>query len=177
MNNKPKHNPILIIYYLTSFIHLYNLQSFIYYTKCALTHAQWPTQCSNASEISSTAVFRLVVQKSQRESAHAQNFQFKIPTKRARMHGFSSRFLDNQHETAVVFWLVVQKSRRESAHARTLDGQFELKIMRMRGFSSRFLDNQPETSVLWFYSILQIAKNRKPSLSMLSAQFLPKLSN
>ena len=30
MTNKPKHNPILIIYYLTSFIHLYNLQSFIY---------------------------------------------------------------------------------------------------------------------------------------------------
>ena len=41
-----------------------------------------------------TAVFRLVVQKSRRESAHAQNFQFKIPTKRARMPGFSSRFLD-----------------------------------------------------------------------------------
>ena len=37
-----------------------------------------------------TAVFW---QKSRRESAHAQNFQFKIPTKRARMRGFSSRFL------------------------------------------------------------------------------------
>ena len=33
-----------------------------------------------------------------RESAHAQNFQFKIPTKRARMREFSSRFLDNQPE-------------------------------------------------------------------------------
>ena len=39
-----------------------------------------------------------VVQKSRQESAHAQNYQFKIPTKRARMRGFSSRFLDNQPE-------------------------------------------------------------------------------
>ena len=42
-----------------------------------------------------TAVFRLVVQKSQGESAHVRgDFELKI----LRMRGFSSRFLDNQPE-------------------------------------------------------------------------------
>ena len=37
--------------------------------------------CDNGPEKPCTAVFRLVVQKSRRESAHAQNFQFKSPPK------------------------------------------------------------------------------------------------
>ena len=37
----------------------------------ALMHAQWPTQFSNTSEISSTGNFKSVVLKSRRESAHA----------------------------------------------------------------------------------------------------------
>ena len=53
-----------------------------------------------------TAVFWLVVQKLRRESAHAHNFQFKIPIKSARMRGrgFSSQFLDNQPENRCT-WL------------------------------------------------------------------------
>ena len=48
-----------------------------------------------------TAVFRLVVQNLQRESAHVQNFQFKVPTKSVRMRGFLSKFLDNQPKSTI----------------------------------------------------------------------------
>ena len=52
---------------------------------------------------------------------------------------------------------------------------------RMRALLATLVDGfsiwLSKNRVLWFYSILQIAKKRKPSLSMLSAQFLPKLSN
>ena len=67
---------------------------------CTLSHCLFPKAMDNQPEKYSkdTAVFRLVVQKSRRESTHAQNFQFKIPTKRVRMCGFSSRLLDNQPE-------------------------------------------------------------------------------
>ena len=62
--------------------------------------------CNHRAEL--TGIFRLVVQKLRRESAHAQYFQFKIPTKRARMRGFSSQFLDNQPKnscTHIHMWL------------------------------------------------------------------------
>ena len=45
-----------------------------------------------------TAVFRLVVQKSRRESTHAHSFGGDFELKILRMRGFSSRFLDNQPE-------------------------------------------------------------------------------
>ena len=45
-----------------------------------------------------TAVFRLVVQKLRRESAHARTFGGDFGLKILRMRGFSSRFLDNQPE-------------------------------------------------------------------------------
>ena len=45
-----------------------------------------------------TAVFRLVVQKSRRESAHARTFGGDFELKILRMREFSSRFLDNQPE-------------------------------------------------------------------------------
>ena len=43
-----------------------------------------------------TGVFRLVVQKLRRESAHARPFGGDFELKMLRMRGFSSQFLDNQ---------------------------------------------------------------------------------
>ena len=45
-----------------------------------------------------TAVFRLVVQKLRRESAHARPFGGDFELRILRMREFSSRFLDNQPE-------------------------------------------------------------------------------
>ena len=44
----------------------------------------------------STAIFRLVVQKLRRETAHAHTFDGDFELKIMRMRGFSSQFLDNQ---------------------------------------------------------------------------------
>ena len=63
-----------------------------------------------------TAVFRFVVQKSRRESAHAQNFQFKIATKRAHMHGFSSRFLDDQPENCCMSYCTILNEKEPRMH-------------------------------------------------------------
>ena len=56
----------------------------------------------NQLEIDCTAVFRLVVQKSRRESTHARPFGGDFGLKILRMRGFSSRFLDNQPENCCI---------------------------------------------------------------------------
>ena len=110
--------------------------------------------CDNQPEIEKrcTGIFQLVVQKSRREPAHAQNFQFKIPTKRARMRGFSSRFLDNQLENPCteVCRLVVTNLRRKSAHAHTFGGDFELKIRACANSRRKFVPTNLQTSVHLF---------------------------
>ena len=59
---------------------------------------------------SSTAVFRLVVQKLRRETAHAHTFDGDFDLKIMRMREFSSRFLDNQPENRCTYALL-QNSR------------------------------------------------------------------
>ena len=54
--------------------------------------------CDNQPENRCTAVFRLLVQKSRRESTHARPFGGDFELKILRMRKFSSRFLDNQPE-------------------------------------------------------------------------------
>ena len=56
------------------------------------------TKLISYSSFQVTAVFRLVVQKSRREFAHARPFGGDFELKILRMRGFSSRFLDNQPE-------------------------------------------------------------------------------
>ena len=46
-------------------------------------------------EAGGTGIFRLVVQKLRRESAHARPFGGDFELKMLRMRGFSSQFLDN----------------------------------------------------------------------------------
>ena len=53
-----------------------------------------------------TAVFRLVVQKLRRESAHARPFGGDFELKILRMREFSSRFLDNQPENCCICSIV-----------------------------------------------------------------------
>ena len=75
---------------------------------------------------------QLVVQKSRRESAHAQNLQFKSPTKRARMRGFSSRFLDNQLENpcsrALLFWSSQQRGKNRGWRERSKRPRIEERL-------------------------------------------------
>ena len=53
---------------------------------------------TTSSTCSCTAVFRLVVQKSRRESAHVRPFGGDFELKILRVRGFSLRSLDNQLE-------------------------------------------------------------------------------